>query len=100
MFREPSTRTRLSLRLPCKDLVEVVLVLQIPATSHLKGETLVDGIRMVAYGCSSFETSTRGLCKIGFENSEVPLINGGDGAGQHPTQTLLDLFTINEEMKN
>tara|TARA_B100001964_G_scaffold52321_1_gene59220 strand:- start:1271 stop:1996 length:726 start_codon:yes stop_codon:yes gene_type:complete len=70
------------------------------ATSHLKGETLLDAIRMVA-GYSDvivLRHPHEGSAKLASEVSEVPVINGGDGAGQHPTQTLLDLFTIKEEI--
>ena len=69
------------------------------ATSHLKGETLVDGIKMVAGYADAvvLRHPQEGSARLASENSEVPLINGGDGAGQHPTQTLLDLFTIREE---
>ena len=69
-------------------------------TSHLKGETLSDAIKMVA-GYSDaivLRHPREGSAKLASEVSEVPIINGGDGAGQHPTQTLLDLFTIKEEV--
>tara|TARA_B100002052_G_scaffold295715_1_gene322734 strand:- start:45 stop:953 length:909 start_codon:yes stop_codon:yes gene_type:complete len=100
-FFEPSTRTRLSFETAMQRLGGTCIGFADPsATSHLKGETLVDGIRMVAGYADAvlLRHPHEGSARLASENSEVPLINGGDGAGQHPTQTLLDLFTINEEM--
>jgi aspartate carbamoyltransferase catalytic subunit len=100
-FFEPSTRTRLSFESAMQRLGGSCIGFADPsATSHLKGETLSDAIRMVA-GYSDavvLRHPREGAAKLASEVSEVPIINGGDGAGQHPTQTLLDLFTINDEL--
>ena len=100
-FFEPSTRTRLSFESAMQRLGGTCIGFTEPSTtSHLKGETLSDAIKMVA-GYSDvivLRHPREGSAKLASEVSEVPLINGGDGAGQHPTQTLLDLFTIKEEI--
>ena len=100
-FFEPSTRTRLSFESAMQKLGGTCIGFADPsATSHLKGETLTDAIRMVA-GYSDvviLRHPKEGAAKLASSVSEVPIINGGDGAGQHPTQTLLDLFTIKEEI--
>ena len=100
-FFEPSTRTRLSFESAMQRLGGSCIGFADPsATSHLKGETLSDAIRMVA-GYSDavvLRHPREGAAKLASEVSEVPIINGGDGAGQHPTQTLLDLFTIKDEI--
>jgi len=100
-FFEPSTRTRLSFESAMQRLGGSCIGFADPsATSHLKGETLSDAIRMVA-GYSDavvLRHPREGSAKLASEVSEVPIINGGDGAGQHPTQTLLDLFTIKDEI--
>ena len=100
-FFEPSTRTRLSFESAMRRLGGTCIGFADPsATSHLKGETLSDTIKMVA-GYSDvivLRHPHEGAAKLASEASEVPVINGGDGSGQHPTQTLLDLFTIKEEI--
>jgi aspartate carbamoyltransferase catalytic subunit len=100
-FFEPSTRTRLSFESAMQRLGGTCIgFADSSTTSHLKGETLLDAIRMVA-GYSDvivLRHPHEGSAKLASEVSEVPVINGGDGAGQHPTQTLLDLFTIKEEI--
>lgn len=100
-FFEPSTRTRLSFESAMQRLGGSCIGFADPsATSHLKGETLSDTIRMVS-GYSDavvLRHPREGAAKLASEVSDVPIINGGDGAGHHPTQTLLDLFTIKEEI--
>ena len=100
-FFEPSTRTRLSFETAMQRLRGTCIGFADPSmTSHLKGETLSDAVKMVsAYSDAVVIRHPReGSAKLASEASDVPIINGGDGAGQHPTQTLLDLFTIKEEM--
>jgi len=100
-FFEPSTRSRLSFESAMQRLGGSCIGFADPsATSHLKGETLTDAIRMVdGYADAIVLRHPReGSAKMASEVSKAPVINGGDGAGQHPTQTLLDLFTINEEI--
>ena len=100
-FFEPSTRTRLSFETAMHRLGGNVIGFADPsATSHLKGETLADAVRMVAGYADAIvlRHPQEGSARLAAEISDVPVINGGDGAGQHPTQTLLDLFTIREEI--
>jgi aspartate carbamoyltransferase catalytic subunit len=68
-------------------------------TSVKKGETLADTIRMAAAYSDLIvmRHPQEGSARLASKFSDVPVINGGDGAGQHPTQTLLDLLTIRKE---
>jgi aspartate carbamoyltransferase catalytic subunit len=97
---EPSTRTRLSFETAMNRLGGgVVGFAGTEGTSVVKGETLADTIRMVSgYADAVVVRHPReGAARLATEFSDVPIINAGDGAGQHPTQTLLDLFTIRTE---
>lgn len=97
LFFEPSTRTRLSFEAAALRLGGRVLSFGSPEiTSVAKGETLADTVRMVeAYADAIvLRHSQEGAARLAAEFSDKPVINAGDGAGQHPTQTLLDLFTI------
>ena len=97
VFFEPSTRTRLSFETAMKRLGgEVVSFGSLEGTSVAKGETLSDTIRMVeAYADAIvLRHPQEGAARLAADFTERPVINAGDGAGQHPTQTLLDLFTI------
>lgn len=100
LFFEPSTRTRLSFESAANRLgAKVIDVSQVSTTSIAKGETLADTIRMVeAYSdLIVLRHPHEGAARLAANFSEKPVINAGDGAGSHPTQTLLDLFTIQEE---
>ena len=100
IFFEPSTRTRLSFETAMNRLGgSVVGFAGTEATSVVKGETLADTIRMVSGYADAvvLRHPREGAAKLATEFSGVPIINAGDGAGQHPTQTLLDLFTIRTE---
>jgi len=100
IFFEPSTRTRLSFETAMNRLGgRVVGFAGTGATSVVKGETLADTIRMVSGYADAvvLRHPREGAAKLATEFSGVPIINAGDGAGQHPTQTLLDLFTIRTE---
>ena len=100
-FFEPSTRTRLSFETAMHRLGgNIIGFADSRTTSHLKGETLADAVRMVAGYADAIvlRHPQEGSARLAAEISDVPVINGGDGAGQHPTQTLLDLFTIREEL--
>src|SRR5207247_2685564 len=68
-------------------------------TSVQKGETLADTIRMVESYSDAIvlRHPQEGAARLAAEFTERPVINAGDGAGQHPTQTLLDLYTIWDE---
>lgn len=100
LFYEPSTRTRLSFESAMSRLGGRVLGFSsAEGTSVQKGETLADTIRMVeAYSDAIvLRHPQEGAARLAAEFSEKPVINAGDGAGQHPTQTLLDLYTIWDE---
>lgn len=102
IFFEPSTRTRLSFEAAMNRLGGSVLGFSDPEiTSLKKGETLADTIRMVeSYSdVIVLRHPMEGAAKLAADFTERPVINAGDGAGQHPTQTLLDLFTIWTEKK-
>ncbi len=100
LFFEPSTRTRMSFEVAMKRLGgDVINLTAQEASSIAKGETLADTIRVVSKYCDAIviRHPLEGAARFAAENSDVPVINAGDGAGQHPTQTLLDLYTIKKE---
>src|SRR5436189_3081311 len=100
LFFEPSTRTRLSFESAMARLGGRALGFSsAEGTSVQKGETLADTIRMVeAYSDAIvLRHPHEGAARLAAEFTDKPVINAGDGAGQHPTQTLLDLYTIWDE---
>jgi aspartate carbamoyltransferase catalytic subunit len=102
IFYEPSTRTRLSFETAMIRLGGGVVGFAGPeASSVVKGETLADTIRMVSGYADAvvLRHPREGAARLATEFSDVPVLNAGDGAGQHPTQTMLDLFTIRTEMR-
>ncbi len=102
LFFEPSTRTRMSFSAAMMRLGGKILNLgSVEATSITKGETLSDTIRVISGYCDAIvlRHPKEGAARLASEVASVPVINGGDGAGQHPSQTLLDLFTIRESMR-
>ncbi len=102
LFFEPSTRTRLSFESAMNRLGGRVIGFADPsATSQKKGESLADTIRMAdSYGDAIvIRHPQEGAARLSTEFAESPILNAGDGAGQHPTQCLLDLFTIITERK-
>jgi len=103
VFYEPSTRTRLSFEAAMQRLGGgVISVAEAKtASSVVKGETLPDTIRTIANYADAIvlRHSEIGAAQIAAEASSVPILNAGDGAGEHPTQALLDLYTIRAEKK-
>jgi aspartate carbamoyltransferase catalytic subunit len=102
LFFEPSTRTRLSFECAMHRLGGNVIGFADPSgTSLKKGESLADTIRMAdAYSDAIvIRHPQEGAARLAAEFSTVPVLNAGDGAGQHPTQCLLDLFTILTQKK-
>jgi aspartate carbamoyltransferase catalytic subunit len=100
LFYEPSTRTRLSFEVAMKRLGGEVINVSSPETSSAaKGENLVDTIRVVSEYSDiiALRHPKEGASRMAASFSSVPIVNAGDGAGQHPTQTLLDLYTIKKE---
>ena len=102
LFFEPSTRTRLSFESAMNRLGGRVIGFADPsATSQKKGESLADTIRMADSYADAIviRHPQEGAARLSTEFAESPVLNAGDGAGQHPTQCLLDLFTIITERK-
>lgn len=99
LFFEPSTRTRLSFHAAIARLGGTALGFADAAISSIsKGESLVDTIRVVENYCDIIVLRHRleGAARLAADATDRPVINGGDGANQHPTQTLLDLYTIKD----
>ena len=97
LFFEPSTRTRLSFETAANRLGAKVIGFTDPkVTSSTKGETLKDTIMMVSNYADVIimRHYLEGAAKYASEISPVPIINAGDGAHQHPSQTMLDLYSI------
>ncbi|HWL04302.1 MAG TPA: hypothetical protein VNQ99_05120 [Xanthobacteraceae bacterium] len=97
LFYEPSTRTRLSFESAMLRLGGDVITSADPATSSAaKGESLADSVRVIAnYADVIVIRHPRdGAARLAAEYSPIPVINGGDGAHEHPTQTLCDIFTL------
>ncbi|MEF8821041.1 MAG: aspartate carbamoyltransferase [Halovenus sp.] len=99
MFFEPSTRTKMSFSAAMKRLGgDIVDMGPVDSSSVKKGESLADTVRVVEGYADALvmRHPSEGSAQMASEFVDVPLINAGDGAGQHPTQTLLDLYTIRE----
>ncbi|GET29257.1 aspartate carbamoyltransferase [Prolixibacter sp. SD074] len=97
LFFEPSTRTRLSFETAINRLGgEIIGFTDSSSSSVTKGETLHDTIKMVSNYADLIvmRHPLEGSARYASEVSNVPVINAGDGANQHPTQTLLDLYSI------
>ena len=99
LFFEPSTRTKMSFSAAIKRLGgDIVDMGPVDSSSVKKGESLADTVRVVEGYADALviRHPSEGSAQMASEYVDVPLINAGDGAGQHPTQTLLDLYTIRE----
>ena len=97
LFFEPSTRTRLSFETAVNRLGGRVIGFSDAATSSSsKGETLKDTIKMVSnyVDLIIMRHYLEGAARYATEVTETPIINAGDGAHQHPSQTMLDLYSI------
>ncbi|NYT02764.1 MAG: aspartate carbamoyltransferase [Methanosarcinales archaeon] len=100
LFFEPSTRTRMSFETAMKRLGGKTINLgSAEASSIAKGESLADTVRVIGEYADALviRHPKEGSARLAAEFSPVPVLNGGDGAGHHPTQTLLDLYTIKKE---
>lgn len=101
MFFEPSTRTRMSFETAIKRLGGEGIGFENSGSSSVsKGESIADTAKMFE-GYSDalvIRHELEGVSKFISDIVDVPVINAGDGAGQHPTQTLLDLYTIRKEI--
>lgn len=97
LFFEPSTRTRLSFETAANRLSARIIGFTDPkSSSSAKGETLKDTITMVANYADIIvmRHHLEGAARYAAEISPVPIVNAGDGANQHPSQTMLDLYSI------
>jgi aspartate carbamoyltransferase catalytic subunit len=102
LFFESSTRTRLSFEAATLKLGAKVIDMQsgMESSSTVKGESLEDTIKIVSgyADCIILRHPGEGTAERAAKVSSVPIINAGDGGNQHPTQTLLDLYTIKKEV--
>ena len=99
LFFEPSTRTRLSFETAANRLGARVIGFADPkVTSGTKGETLKDTIMMVSNYADLIVMRhyLEGAAQYASEVAPIPIVNAGDGANQHPSQTMLDLYTIHQ----
>lgn len=100
LFYEPSTRTRMSFEAAMKRLGGQVIAMTDPSASSVaKGETLADTVRIVESYTDLIvlRHPREGAAHVAADYVGIPVINAGDGAREHPTQTLLDLYTIFQE---
>jgi len=100
LFFEPSTRTRLSFEAAMHRLGgKVISAVDIGATSLAKGESIADMAKVVGSYADIIviRHPWEGAAKVVADYAGVPVVNAGDGGHQHPTQTLLDLYTIKKE---
>ena len=102
LFYEPSTRTRLSFESAMLRLGGQVLSTEnaLEFSSAIKGESVEDTVRIVAgyADCIVIRHHEQGAAARAATVSPVPIVNGGDGPGEHPTQALLDFYTIHDEL--
>lgn len=99
LFFEPSTRTRLSFEAAMGLLGGRIIGFTDPTTtSMVKGESLMDSFRILEGYCDILvmRHPLDGSSRLAADVIEIPVINAGDGANQHPTQTFLDLYTIQQ----
>ena len=103
LFFEPSTRTKTSFELAAKRLSADVLSFEVATSSISKGETIVDtaqNIEAMKVDCFIVRHSISGAAELISKNVSSAVINAGDGCHEHPTQALLDLFTVKENLGN
>lgn len=100
LFFEPSTRTSTSFDAAMLRLGGRVATVPVNKSSITKGETLADTIRTVASYSDAIvlRHPDVGSSQLAAKFSPVPIINAGDGTGEHPTQAMLDVYTIREEL--
>ena len=103
LFMEPSTRTRIAFEVAAKNLSADVLTISGDASSLTKGETLRDtamNIQALAADMLILRHSSAGSAQYLSKVVGIPVVNAGDGAHEHPTQALLDVFTLREKFGN
>ncbi|OGR83277.1 MAG: aspartate carbamoyltransferase [Elusimicrobia bacterium RIFCSPHIGHO2_01_FULL_64_10] len=103
LFYEPSTRTRVSFELAAKRLAADTLVLPVATSSTQKGESLIDTGKTLEAMKVDFiviRHSESGAAELLARKLKTHIVNAGDGTHEHPTQGLLDLFTLRDKKKN
>ncbi len=103
LFFEPSTRTKSSFEIAERKLGLDVIPFERDASSLLKGESLYDTVKTfeaLGVKVAVIRHQQDHFYQEWLDQLQIPLINGGDGCGQHPTQSLLDLFTIQQTFQN
>lgn len=101
LFFEPSTRTRTSFELAAKRLSADTINIAVSSSALSKGETILDmakNIEAMNVDAIIVRHSCSGVPLILADNLSASIINAGDGCREHPTQALLDMFTINEKL--
>jgi len=102
LFYEPSTRTRTSFNMAAKVLSANVTNVALSSSSVAKGETLIDTVKnleVMGVDCLIIRHSMGGAPQLAARNCNASVINAGDGFNEHPTQGLLDIFTMLEKKK-
>lgn len=100
LFYEPSTRTRTSFNMAAKILSANITNIAISSSSVVKGENLVDTIKnleVMGVDAIIIRHGMAGATHLAAKNSRISIINAGDGYNEHPTQGLLDIFTMREK---
>ena len=100
VFYEPSTRTSCSFNAAMERLGGRVIISDVTSSSHSKGESIEDSIAVLGSYSDVvvLRHPTPGAVGTAAAHCKRPVINGGDGVGEHPTQALLDAYTIREEI--
>jgi aspartate carbamoyltransferase catalytic subunit len=101
LFYENSTRTRMSFELATRKLGGGVMNFAASTSSAQKGETLIDTARNIEAmrpSCLVVRHASAGSAHVLSKSVSVPIVNAGDGFHEHPTQALLDAFTIEEKL--
>jgi aspartate carbamoyltransferase catalytic subunit len=102
LFFEPSTRTKMSFQAAAERLgASVISFESVALTSMAKGETFIDTIKTIDgyVDLTIIRHKLEGSARLAANVAEHPVVNGGDGGNQHPTQTLIDLYTIKKVKK-
>ncbi len=100
LFYEPSTRTRTSFNMAAKILSANITNVAVSSSSVVKGENLIDTVKnLEVMGVDSIiiRHPMSGAPHLAAKNSKISIINAGDGSNEHPTQGLLDIFTMQEK---
>ncbi|KPJ69737.1 aspartate carbamoyltransferase [candidate division WOR-1 bacterium DG_54_3] len=100
LFYEPSTRTRTSFNMAAKILSANITNIAVSSSSIVKGENLIDTIKnleVMGVDAIVIRHAMAGAPHLAAKNSKISIINAGDGFNEHPTQGLLDIFTMQEK---